>query len=94
MIHALIGAHTAHRQRVTTPLDHGIGSGIGEKMRRAPLGFAAADLALVGFIHGAMVWQSNQINRHPASTFPQTPGHQSGQEVIDTPLRCNGTFVM
>jgi hypothetical protein len=86
MIHALIGAHTAHRQRLTTSLDHSIGSGIGEKMRRAPLGFAAADLALMGFIHGAMVGQSNQINRHSASTFPQVLGNQPGQEVIDIPL--------
>jgi hypothetical protein len=77
VIHALLGAHATHRQRVTTPPDHGISRGIGEKMRRAPLGFATADLALVGFIHGAMVRQGHQINGYPTAPFTQAFGHQA-----------------
>ena len=82
MIHTLFGAYAAHGQRRTTPPDHGRGRGRGEKMRRATLGCAAADLALVGFISSAMGGQRHHIRGHPASAFAHALGHQPGQEGI------------
>jgi hypothetical protein len=55
MVHGLLGAHAAPGQGVATPLDHRISRRIGEKMRRAALGFAAADLVVMCVIYAAMV---------------------------------------
>lgn len=79
MIHGLLGLHAAHGQGVTTASDHGRGGGVGEKVGRAPLGFAAADFVLIRVIHGTMVGQCDQINGHPASTLAQSLGNQLGQ---------------
>src|SRR5215475_15932414 len=73
-------ARTRHSARGVTTL--------GEKMRRATLGFAPADLALVGCIHGAMVRQGNPINGHPTSPFTQVLGNQFGPEIVEMALEC------
>ena len=83
MIHGLFGSYTAHRQGITTALDHGISGGIGEKMGGAACGFATADLVVMGLIHGAMGGQRDQIDGDAALAFAQALGNHARQEFID-----------
>jgi hypothetical protein len=75
-----MGSDTAKGQGIAFATDHGIGGGIGEKMRRALLGFASADLVFVFVFDGAMLGQFDQIDRDSASPLAQTLGHQASQQ--------------
>ena len=86
VIHGLLGPHTTERQGITAASDHGIGGGVGEKVRGATLGFATADFVSMGCSHGAMVGQCDQIEGHMASTFAQALGDQARQQRIDVPF--------
>jgi hypothetical protein len=82
MRHRLLGSHPTARQGRAAPLDHGIGRGIGEKMRRATFGFAAADFVLRGLSHGSMVGQYDPIHGDVAPACAQPLRHQACQAVI------------
>ena len=68
LIHRHLGSDPTKGQGIAFATDHGIGGGVGEKVRGALFGFASADLMLMLFLNGAMIGQFNQINGDPASS--------------------------
>jgi hypothetical protein len=86
---SLLGSHAAQGPSLAAAADPGIGGGVGEKMRCATLGCAAADLGLRRLLYGAVVGQRDPINGHPAAALAPTLGQPCGQESIDMACECS-----
>jgi hypothetical protein len=86
--HGLLRPYATERQGIAAPPDYSVGGGRGEKMRRATLGFAAADFVVMCLLHGAMVRQRDQIDSDAAAALAQALRDQLGQEGIDLPFEC------
>ena len=84
-LHGLLDPHTTERQGIAAAPDHGRGGGRGEKVRRAPLGLAAADFVLRGRSHGAVGGQREPSDGDAASALAHALGDQPRQESIDMP---------
>src|SRR5688500_11931473 len=67
LIHGHMGSDSAKGQGIAFAVNHGIGSGIGKKMRSALFGFASADCFFVFLFDSAMIRQFDQIDSDSAS---------------------------